>query len=189
VYFWVAAVAAVVLTGCRSYQYRVVQPPESPAVVADHPLVVRQDPLEYTLSRDHDRLALNIANPTTERITLDGNRSYVIAPSGETHPVPGRLIGPHSFTRLLMPPLPIVYPYTDWSMGWGPGAWGPGLYDPFWGPYYAAPYYYPTTSYHRIPTAYDWDWKIGAAQFHFTYERNTNTFEHSFEIIREELKH
>jgi hypothetical protein len=188
VQFTVLAAAAMLLSGCTTYVYRIVQPPDAPHLVADQPVGIHYDPLDYQLSRDHDRLAMLISNPTEERIALLGFRSYVVDPQGESHPVQGMAIGPHSFGRLSLPPPAVLVPYTDyWSWGWGWG-WGwHGWYDPYWGPYggYVGP---PPVSYARIPTPFDWSWKTGAARFRFAYERNTNFFEHDFEIVREPAK-
>src|ERR1051325_7655004 len=95
---------ALILCGCASYVYRVVQPPGVPQSVTDQPVIIRDDPLEYRLVRYKDRLDVRIINPTDDRITLDGNRSFVVDPKGESHPVRGRILGPHSFTGMLLPP-------------------------------------------------------------------------------------
>jgi hypothetical protein len=177
----------VCLSGCATYDYRVVKPSGIPQPVADQPVIVQYDPLDYQLVRSKERLAMSIVNPTEDRIILLGERSYVVEPQGESYPLPGRILAPHSHTRMLLPPIPFTYSYPDWRWGWG---WGWAAYNPYWGPYYGAPAYYgpPPPSYYQIMTPEDWTWNTGSARFRLTYERNNKIFEHDFEIIREERK-
>jgi len=183
------ATTAVLFCGCKTYQYRIVQPPAAPAVVADQPVTVRLDPLEYHLARVHDRLGVTVSNPTDDRLTLLGNRSYVVDPRGESHPLRGQVLAPHSFARLFLPPAPLTYAYPDYyPWAWG-GGWGWGPYYPYWGPYYSGYYWWPpTVSYYQIITEYDWDWHTGPARLRLTFDRNGRTFEHDFEFIREPVK-
>jgi len=181
--------AAVCVAGCRTYDYRVVQPPGVPGVIADQPVIVHYDPLDYRLSRQRNRLNVRINNPSEDRIILTGNKSFVVDPQGESHPIRGRPIGPHSYVWLSLPPVPITYAYPDY--GWGPG-WGVGMgwgwYDPFWGPFYGGYWGPPPVSYYQIVTPYDWTWKTGPVRLRLTYDRNGKTFEHDFEIVREPRK-
>ena len=179
-----AVAATAILCGCQTYQYRVVSPATSPAVVTNQPVVVKYDPLEYRLEREHGRLSINIANPTSTAVTMLENRSYVVDPHGVSHPLPGAVIGAHSFSWMLVPPEPYTYavPYWGWNTWyWGPG-WGPdGFYAPlYWGP--------PPVTYYEVRTPYDWDWKSGTARFRFTYDRQGTTFEHDLDIAREKAK-
>lgn len=176
--------AAISLCGCQSFVYRVVQPPGIAQPVTDKPVTLHYDPLEYQLVRYKERLEMRIMNPTEDRIVLLGDRSYVVDPTGESHPFRTHILGPHSFSRTLLPPVPFTYAYPDWYWGWGPG-WGP--YYPYWGPYWG-PTFYPSVSYAQITTQYDWPWKTGTARVRLTYDRNRTTFEHDFEIIREPEK-
>jgi hypothetical protein len=132
---------------------------------------------------------MNIANPTDDRIVLLGGRSFVVDPKGESHPLRDRVIGPHSFTRMLLPPIPFTYAYPDY-WGWGPHwGWGPGWYDPFWGGWYAPGFYGPpSVSYEQVLTVFDWEWKTGLVRLRLTYDRNGKFFEHNLEIIREPSK-
>jgi hypothetical protein len=160
-------------------------------VVADVPVMIRYEPLEYQLARYHDRLSMRIINPTEDRIMLAGNRSYVVDPRGESHPFNSRVIAPHSYTQFLLPPLPITYSYPDywaWGPGWGWG-WGWGWHDPFWSPYYGPGFYGPPpVATYQIITPYNWDWKTGPARLRLTYDRNGKDFEHDFEFVREPRK-
>jgi hypothetical protein len=179
------AAVALVLCGCGTYVYRVAQPPSVPTQIKDQPIVLPYDPLEYGMVRQKDRLDLRITNPTEDRIILDGARSFVVDPQGESHALRPHIIGPHSFTRMLLPPYPFTYAYPSYYWGWGWGGWGPP-YDPFWGPVYGPGFYGPPpVSYMQVYTRYDWTWKKGSARLHFVYLRGTNTFEQELEIVRE----
>ncbi len=173
-------------SGCVSYRYRIEQPSTGAPPVTDKPVFIHYDPLDYQLRRDHDRLAMQISNPTADRIVLLGNRSFVVDPHGESHPLRGRVIGPHSYAWLLLPPFPFTYAYPDY-WAWGP-YWGPGWYDPFWGGWYGPYYGPPPMAYEQVITSYDWRWKSGLARLRLTYERNNKIFEHNFEFVREENK-
>ncbi len=177
---------ALCVTGCTTYQYRVVKPASGAPPVAEQPVTIHYDPLDYRLYKYRDHLAMHVTNPTDDRIVLLGNRSYVIDPPGESHPIRDRVIGPHSFTRFLLPPIPFTYAYPDY-WAWGPGwGWGWGWYDPFWGgPGWWGP---PPMTYQQVITAYDWRWKTGPARLKLTYQRGDKVFEHDFEFVREPEK-
>ncbi len=176
------------LSGCVSYRYRVVQPASGAPPVRDQGVTIHYDPLDYRLYKYRDHLAMHVTNPTDDRIALLGNRSFVVDPQGESHPIRDRVLGPHSFTRFLLPPIPFTYAYPDY-WAYGPG-WGWGYigswYDPMWGPWYGPGWWGPPpVSYAQVLTSYDWKWKTGPARLKLTYERAGKTFEHDFEIVRE----
>lgn len=181
------AAGSLFLTGCSTYQYRVVQPTTGAPPVASQSVSVHYDPLEYTLSRDHDRLVLQINNPTDDKIVLVGNRSFVVDPNGESHPMRDRVLAPRSFAKLALPPMPFTYAYPDYfayGPGWGwfyAGSW----YDPFWGPGWWGP---PPLTYRQVLTSYDWHWKEGPARLRLMYDHGGKTFEHDFEFVREKQK-
>ena len=187
------ALAATCLCGCQTYVYRIAQPQTGAPVVGDQPVTVHVDPLDYTFRREESRLSMQINNPTADRILLRADRSYVVDPQGESHPVRARIIAPHSFSRMLLPPLrlTLAYPEYGWGAwsgyaGWG---WGWGPYIPYWGPYYGPAFWGPPpVSYQQVVTSYDWVWNTGGVQLHLSYERGNQQFEHAFEIVREPKK-
>lgn len=180
--FFLLSLVAVLLCGCQTYNYRIVQPSTAAPVVGNQPVSLKYSPLEYQLSRDQSHLILRITNPTDERIILLGERSFVVDPQGESHPLRGRVIGPHSYTRLLLPPIPFSYAHPDptWAWGWG------GYHDPFWGPFYGPGFYGPPPLEHDyVYTIYDWHWKTGPVRLRLTYEQANKTFEQNFEFDRQ----
>lgn len=190
--------AILCVSGCVSYQYRVVQPALGAPPVRAEPVTIHNDPLDYQLYHYRDRLAMHVTNPTEDRITLLGNRSFIVDPNGESHPIRDRVLAPHSFTQFLLPPIPFSYAYPDywaygpgWGWGWygpwygwyGPGWWGPGWWGPgWWGPGWWGP---PPVSYAEVVTHYDWTWKTGPARLKLSYDRAGKVFEHDWEIVRE----
>jgi hypothetical protein len=173
-------VVATLVCGCRTYDYRLVQPAQDAQRIANRPIAVKYAPLEYGLWRHHSRLAMRIANPTNDRIVLQGNRSYVVAPNGESHPVRGVALGPHSFTVMLLPPRPMsVEVVGGYGPRWGWG-WGPGYY-----PYYDDWFYGPSVTWYQMNTAYDWKWHTGPASLRLSYEQEGKTFDQNIELIRE----
>lgn len=189
---WLLAVA-LLGGGCKTYVYRVVQPPQSgPALVGEQPLQIKEPPLDYRLYRYKDHLLVHVVNTTDDRITLQGNRSYVIDPQGESHPLRGRVLGPHSYSVLMLPPFPITAqvvggygPGWGWGGGWGWGwGWGPGIYNGFYGDWF----YGPPIAYYQLVTPYDWLWKEGPVRVRLSYEGENKHFTHDLEIVREPKK-
>jgi len=186
-------VAACSLCGCQTYSYRILKPAVTPPAVTEHPVSVSLEPLEYRFTQQQDRLAMRVINPTSDRLLLVGNKSFVIDPAGETHPMRGRVIGPHSYVRLLLPPVPFTFSHPDYTWGWGwggsPWGWGWPGYVPLSGPYFAEGFIGPPPIvYEQALTVYDWRWKHGTVRLHMEYERGKETFAHEFELDREPQK-
>lgn len=179
------AVTALAASGCRTYNYRMVQPAASAQVIGKQAITVRYDPLEYRFSRDRDRLAMRIINPTADRIVLRGDRSFVIDPQGESHPLHGRVIGPRSFAAFRLPPEPAGGEVIgSYGPGWGPGFYSYGPY-PYYGYGFYGGFYGPPIATYQVHTPYDWAWRSGPARLRLGYERNGKLFEQDFEFVRE----
>ena len=120
----VFALAALLLGGCTTYQFRVLQPPAAAGTLAgyDEFAVVTVDPLTYKLRAKDNRLIVLIENPTDGPIQLLGDRSAVVDPDGQSHPLAGQTIAAGSFGKLILPP--------PEPRGYGPGYYGPGLHGP-----------------------------------------------------------
>ena len=177
--------SVLLMTGCVSYDYQIVEPANLSRHVGDQLVTAHWDPLEYRFRRNHDRLAMTIFNPTTNRIVLLGDRSYVVDPKGESHPIHGQAIAPHSYTSMLLPPPPATVTMTY------PGVYSyapPIVYGPYWGGYYNDFYYGPVTTYYHVNTPYDWKWGVGQARLRLACEQNGKTFDHEFVIDREPAK-
>jgi hypothetical protein len=178
--------SVLLMTGCVSYDYQIVEPANLSRHVGDQLVTMTWDPLEYRFRRNNDRLAMTIVNPTTNRIVLLGDRSYVVDPKGESHPLRGQAIAPHSYTSMLLPPPQAVVQTTYPGIyAYGPG---PVWYGPYWGGFYNDFYYGPVTSYYHVNTPYDWKWDVGQARLRLTYDQGGKIFDHDFVIARQPVK-
>ena len=83
--------------------------------------VVRIDPLEYRLRSYENRLVVNVFNPTPDPVTLAGERSYVVAPNGQSHPLRGQTIAPDTFVKMILPPMRPYYRESGPNIGFGLG--------------------------------------------------------------------
>ncbi|MDB6123672.1 MAG: hypothetical protein JWQ71_2665 [Pedosphaera sp.] len=184
--FPIFLLSILAVSGCKTYDYRVVEPANLAQRITKQPVTLHYDPLEYRMARSGGFLAMNIVNPTDDRIVLRGNRSYVIDPQGETHPIRDRVIGPHSFTRMSVPPVPLRYQTMGPYWGWGVGMGYP--FSPFYGAFYNDFYYGPDYINYEVTTQYDWEWKTGPARLRLAYDRDGKSFDHNFVIIREPAK-
>src|SRR5688500_11934787 len=90
-----AALALLCVAGCARYQFVLVEPVDR--VVADGArIVVPIEPMEYRLSSLEDEfLIVRIINPTDEVVEIIGDRTYVVDPTDETHPLGGGIVAPH----------------------------------------------------------------------------------------------
>jgi len=181
--------AVLAACGCKQYEYRVLEPAHTAGLIEDkRAMVVRYDPLDYRLSRYHDHVAVRIINPTGDAVMLLGQKSYVVDPQGESHPLRGQPIGPHSHIWLLLPPVPASYTVAGYPSYYG--AWSPGWYHGHeWGPYWAYgpwPYYEPYAYSYDVYTPFDWTWNTGEARLHLAYSRGDEKFEHQFVFLKQE---
>jgi hypothetical protein len=186
--FPVLMMAAFCGAGCRTYNYRIVQPAATSQIIAEQSVTVHYDPLDYRFVRHHDRLVMRISNPTDDQIGLQQDRSFVVDPEGESHPLRAQVIYPHSSTHLLLPPRPVQHrSYASSPWGWG-SDWPPAPFVPDWDPFYDEYYFWPYISVHRVHTIYDWTWEKGSVRLRLSYECKGQTFEHNFQIMREQVK-
>jgi hypothetical protein len=92
--------------GCARYEYDLVHPPElARHVGADKPVEVTLEPLAYRLQTYESRLVMRIHNPTDAPVRLLGDRSTVVDPRGQSHPLRTQTIAPGSYIKLVIPPL------------------------------------------------------------------------------------
>jgi hypothetical protein len=194
---------SLLASGCAHYEYDLVNPPDLArhiGTAAD--AVVQVDPLEYRLRTYENRLVMSIFNPTPDPITLAGDRSYVVDPAGQSHPLRIQTIAPGTFIRLVLPPMRPGYYQSSPSIGigfgvayshyyhghhYGYGAFG---YDPF---FYDQPTYY--TYYDESDNTY-WNWEGQTpVRLHLVYFRaaaaagsnNREPFTHDFTFARKKM--
>jgi len=152
-------------TGCARYEFDVVEPPELARHIGpDKWETANWGPVDYRLRTVENRLVVDVHNVTDREMRLLGDRSYVVGPDGQSHPLGGRVIGPKSFVRLILPPMLRAVP-TGPRVGFGVGVGIGGggwhrhrggyfvgaAYDPFWDePRYAVVFDGPEGGY--------WEW-------------------------------
>ncbi len=101
------AFLACLLGGCAHYEYDLTQPAALTAHVATKvDTIVRVDPLEYRLQTVDNRLVVRIFNPSNDEIVLIGERSCVVDPEGQSHPLRGGSIPSQTYLKLIIPPMP-----------------------------------------------------------------------------------
>lgn len=184
-----ALVSAMALCGCKHYEFRLVQPAQYAQRIGKEGIAVPYPPLEYRIARYHDQLAMRITNPTDESASLSANRSYVVDPNGQSHPIRGQVIAPHSFTGMTLPPTPLQYQvsgYYPYAGFYSPWAYPYYPYSPFYSPFYD--FYGPPTYSYQVITPFDWEWKTGEVRLHLGYEQAGKVFDHDFVFQRLRVK-
>jgi len=84
-------ICALEMTGCARYEFDVVQPPELARHIADKWENARWGPVDYRLRVMENHLVVEVQNVTREEIRILGDRSYVVGPNGQSHPLATRL--------------------------------------------------------------------------------------------------
>jgi len=187
------------LAGCTKYEFQLEQPPELarhiPRKQTTEAIVLA--PLEYRMEAYEGRLLMMITNTSDDPILLAGDKSYVVDPDGQSHQLPGLMIAPHTFTRLVFPPLvPVYHAVPAWGYGMGYWRarypWGytyyPWDYGPFYGAYFD-PYFYGPTYLTIYNASQYWDWTDQTkVTIHLVYMRKDQSFTHEFVIQRVKAK-
>src|SRR5262245_51336259 len=104
--------ALCLLSGCTPYEFDMLEPPDLAAHIGRQEaqeVVFSRDNLEYRLRAYEGRLVMLISNSSDDAMQLVGEESYIVAPDGQSHPVRGQSIAPHSYMKLILPPMRPVY--------------------------------------------------------------------------------
>jgi hypothetical protein len=185
---------AALMAGCARYQYAIVEPAHLARTLDKAGTRVTYAPLEYDFAVRDDMLSLAIANPGLQPVSIVADKSYIVSPDGQSHPV-GVLgsIAPRSFTAMVLPPQPVGYrSQPRFSIGFGIGSGG----------YYGGPYVSHGFGYHFYDTIYEgprdyypvnpanyWTWETGQVRLRLAYEQGTtNVFTHDFVIERRKVE-
>ena len=197
-----ALFVSVAATGCARYEYDLVEPRDQQRHIGRAvDVAVQFEPLTYRLRTVDNRLVMRAYNNTDEPIQLLGERSTVVGPNGQSHPLRGQSIAPRSFIKLIFPPpRPQVYDRGGPTFGVGIGyglhssvvpAPHDGLPDRrafhthhnAWDPYFRdAPQY--ATVYDEGDVYY-WDWRgTGEVRVNLLYRQGERELRHSFVFRR-----
>jgi hypothetical protein len=175
--------------GCARYGFEVMRPQE----LAGHagskePLVFDRPPLQYELFAVENRLVMHVRNQSDDTIQLLGDRSSVVDPLGQSHPLTAISIAPQSFVKLIFPPLrPRLY-RTGPSFGIGVGTYvGDGrhrrYYDEQW--YHDEPRYFTVVGGADEALYWSWDGESDIrVMLVFSRGEGKETFTHEFVIRR-----
>jgi hypothetical protein len=182
--------------GCAHYEYDLITPPElARHVAAKADTIVTIDPLEYRLQTVDNHLVVRIFNTTDDTMQLLGDKSSVVDPEGQSHPLRPGPIAPHSFLKLILPPpRPQVYDSGP-TFGIGVGVHAShnddpdrhyrgayGVYDPALDP--------PRYMYvYDEGNAYFWDWHgDGDARLTLVYQTShKDLIHHEFTFRRRKM--
>jgi hypothetical protein len=172
-------------TGCARYEYNIVSPENLRAHIGtntDH--VATLDPLTYRFRAVDNRLVIRIYNETQDSITLEGDRSTVVSPNGQSHPLRSQTIAPASFIKLIFPPIRPQFPPTGPTIGFGIGtrvdARGRGRAHGSDPPKYLATYSPDEALY------WDWDGQTDVTAT-FAFRRADKPFQHQFIFHRQKM--
>ena len=183
--------AATLLGGCATYEYDLTAPSEfARHIPRKVDAVVTREPFEYKMQSVDNRLVIRIYNQTDDQIQLLGERSSIVDPDGQSHPLRGGPIAPHSFLKLIIPPpRPRVYESNP-TFGVGVGV-GVGSYH---NTHHHHPYYHsndPLDDYPRYIAVYDdndtryWDWKgEGEARLNLVFQHGDKEIRQEFTFRR-----
>jgi hypothetical protein len=177
---WILLTGLLLLGGCQ-YDFAIVQPSNAAGVIGSKaPLVLVMEPVEYRFQADEGRLVMEVNNKGTSALEIDGERSSVVDPTGQTHPIRGQLIPGGAFAKFILPPLghdrgPAgVFHFGVWADSGGvPGGAGTTTQPVFLG---------------ELDNSDDWDWHGETnVRVELTIQRGADTFVHDFEFHRHKL--
>jgi hypothetical protein len=119
---WILPVFLFWAVGCTHFEYDLTEPTD----IATHigtksDTTIKLDPLEYRFRAYDDHLIVQIFNSTEDSIQLLGDQSAAVDPQGQSHPLRGVTMEPHSFIKVILPPPPPVAQPSGPSIGIGIG--------------------------------------------------------------------
>ena len=176
--------ALSLLAGCAKYQYELVEPARFAQVIPkDREAAIEIDAVDYRFIEDERVLVILIYNNFDDPMTIRGEHSYVVDPFGETHPLRGGTIAPHSYISMVFPPMAAVYRRSGgprFSFGFGTtlqhhhhSHFHGYYYEPYWVEYVVV----------AEPGMY-WPWKEGEIALRLAFQQGESTFDHQFRFRR-----
>lgn len=164
-------------TGCATIEFDAT--PEGAAqpvrVGNDQDVQIALAPLQYRMRADEGHLIVWIENPTNVAVELVGDKSAVVDPQGDAHPLRDQMILPGESVKAVFPPVyegPAPQP---------PSAAGTGIQP------------YDRPGFITVPDDWEneesrdatWQWDDGAEiDLNLVYQRGQQQFEQHFSIRR-----
>jgi hypothetical protein len=182
----ITALIMLCFAGCARYEYDILRPETLAMHVGrESDALAPLPPLEYRFRSVENRLVMRIYNTTDDAIQFVGERSFVVDPGGQSHPLRGQTIAPNSFIKLILPPYRPRLERTGPTFGIGVGTYVGDRrgrsYDDFYNPYYAEPRYFTVIEDDSLY----WNWSgEGEIRLLLFYARGDETFAHEFVIRR-----
>ena len=177
---WILLTAMLLLCGCQ-YDFAIVKPTNLAGVIgAKAPLVVALAPVEYRFQAAEGRLVVEIHNTGTSDLQVDGERSSVVDPTGQTHPIRGQLIPAGAFAKFILPPMRVEHgPEGFFQFGvWADDNDSGGKAVATTQPVYLG----------ELDNLDEWDWHGETnVEVELTILRGPDTFVHDFEFHRHKL--
>ena len=175
-------------SGCARYQFVLVEPSEHRQTITKEGSVLPMSPVDYGIAADGSRLSLRVMNRSTDPIRLVGDRSYLVDPTGATHPLPGGTVAPNAHIGLFFPPAPVVYRSSPrFSFGFGFGHYHSPYHGLHTGWAYE-PWLYGPTDFYAVNPAHHWEWKTGEIRMQLFYESGQTNFQHNFTFDRRKVE-
>ena len=91
-------VSLLAFAGCTKHEYVITQPTEFAGRLTKQERDISRDAVVYYLVDQSSRVGIRIENTSDAPITLKGNDSYVVTPWGESQPMRGVTIAPHTWS-------------------------------------------------------------------------------------------
>jgi hypothetical protein len=178
----------LLVVGCARYEYDIIRPTDLAMHIGKQTdAIAPRLPLEYRFRAVENRLVMSIYNTTDDPIQLVGERSSVVDPEGQSHPLRSQPIAPNSFIKQILPP------YRPRIERGGP-TFGIGIgthvgyhrrraypYDAFDDSFYDEPRYFAVIE----DDALYWNWSgEGQIRMMLVFMRGEESFTHEFVIQR-----
>ena len=181
----------LIVPGCARYEFDIVQPAGRAAHIGEkQDTQVQLDPLNYRFRAAEGRLVMQVYNPTPDPVQLMGERSYVVAPDGQSRPLKSMTIAPGSFIKIVLPPVRPVSYRSGPSFGIGVGTTIGRRHDDgfgFGGADYGTDPVYAYTEDDGGVVYWDWNGE-GEARITLVYQRGSaGTFQDSWVFARKKM--
>jgi hypothetical protein len=137
------------LAGCARYDFQITQPTKLAQRITNAQTRINTERLAYDMVAKENRLVVMAYNHGTEPLQLLGDKSFVVDPKGQSHPLRSQTLAPKSYVKLILPPLrPRFEQNPQWNFGIGTqiGSTGHHHHTPM------------SLDYFADSDSYYWDW-------------------------------